>query len=92
MKFYEKLYSKKRKKMINNCCGDGKSFKINVKYVPHDSNYSILSKNKDYNKRLFDIISDRKLGFFTAEVQVSNAENEQFLDILGNLKFVNVVQ
>lgn len=64
-----------KKKMVDNCCGDGKSFKINVKYVPRDSNYSILSKDKDYNKRLFDIISDRKLGFFTPEVQISNAEN-----------------
>ena len=66
----------------------GKSFTVNVKYIPRDSNYADFVKIKDFSKRLFDIstVSSllKPLGGSTANI--INKENET---LFGSFKKQN---
>lgn len=77
-------------KKTNNSLTDrgGKSFTVNVKYVPRDVNFADFAKTKDFTKRLFDITTAsnilRPVG--NPNVTIINKENDT---LFGSFKQTN---
>ena len=65
----------------------GKSFTVNVKYIPRDANYANFIKEKNFTKRLFDISTVKNLGGIGyPSVNIINKENET---LFGSVKQPN---
>ena len=64
-------------------------FKINVKYIPRDSNYKEIIKEKKFKNSFFEVatISDLFKGCANPNVQVLNTENNT---VFGNIRQPNV--
>jgi hypothetical protein len=67
---------------------DSNSFNVKVKYVPHDADYSIFCKNKDFEKRLFDISNDDDSSNDSSglSIRITNKENDT---LFGSIKPCN---
>ena len=67
----------------------GKSFSVNVKYIPRDVNFEDFVKIKDFTKRLFDIttVSSLLLANGNPTVNIINKENET---LFGSFKKQNI--
>ena len=61
---------KKKSEFFHN----NKFFDVKVKYVPRDVEYSVFSKNKDFEKRLFDISSSNEI-LPGSNIRITNKEN-----------------
>ena len=68
---------------------DKDSFKISVKYIPRDSNYNQIIKEKKFDKCFFEAstIMDLLKGCSKPKVQVLNTENNT---VFGNIKQPNI--
>lgn len=63
------------------CCN---SIIVNIKYVPRDSDYSILFEEKNFDKKMFELKAKNNIynSMIIPNVQINNAENNSFF---GNI-------